>query len=324
MVESKIYPDKNWTYIEPTTLGWSEQKLEVAKSYFDELNSTALLVIKNGQIVIEWGDTKQNYNCRSIRKSFLSALFGIYSANRDIDILETLEDLSIDDNKKLSPQEKQAQITDLLRAKSGVYHEAINESPDMKKNRPKRGSHLAGRKWFYNNWDFNTLGTIFQEQTSKDLFDAFIQDIAKPINMENFTIKDTRYINGTLSKHPAYMFNMNARDRARFGLLYLRDGKWQNKQIIPKGWIRESTKPHTILKNQSYGYMWWSSINNQHLGFDLSNGSFSAWGILCHFITVIPKHDMVIVHISDKLSGGKNITKQKFGKLLHKVIDASR
>jgi len=53
----------------------------------------------------------------------------------------------------------------LLEARSGVYHAALYETPAMAKQRPARGSHEPGTFWYYNNWDFNALGTIYEHAT---------------------------------------------------------------------------------------------------------------------------------------------------------------
>jgi len=78
--------------------------------------------------------------------------------------------LGMDDSPDpLTKQEKQARVVDLLRARSGVYHPVDFESPAQISSRPPRGSHAPGTFWFYNNWDFNALGTIFEKKTGKKI-----------------------------------------------------------------------------------------------------------------------------------------------------------
>src|SRR6266436_1013879 len=66
--------------------------------------------------------------------------------------------------------EKRATIADLLKARSGVYHPAVAETEWMKARRPARGSHLPGAIWYYNNWDFNALGTIFEPASGTHIY----------------------------------------------------------------------------------------------------------------------------------------------------------
>jgi CubicO group peptidase (beta-lactamase class C family) len=104
---------------------------------------------------------------------------------------------------------------------------------------------------------------------------------------------------------------MSARDMARFGLLYLREGQWQNRQIIPKSWVRESTTSYSDVGEDGYGYMWW---------IDVGEG-YSARGAGGHFIMIIPTLDLVIVHRADT-DRGKEVAGPDFGRLLDLILSA--
>jgi CubicO group peptidase (beta-lactamase class C family) len=87
-----------------------------------------------------------------VRKSLLSALVGIGVAEGRIRLGETIGALGIDDRDPgLTETEKEATIRDLLMARSGIYHPAAYEAPDMKARRQQRGSHPPGSFWYYNN-----------------------------------------------------------------------------------------------------------------------------------------------------------------------------
>lgn len=98
-----------------------------------------------------------------------------------------------------------------------------------------------GSFWHYNNWDFNTLGTIYEQQTGEKIFEAFEKRIAQPLQMQDFELDDGGHVTGESSIHPAYPFHMTARDLARFALLYLREGRWRERQILSRNWVEEST-----------------------------------------------------------------------------------
>ena len=60
--------------------------------------------------------------------------------------------------------------------------------------------------------------------------------------------------------YPAYPFRMSALDMARFGLLYLRNGNWRGRQIVPQDWVAGSTMAHSVEDpelNIGYGMMWY-------------------------------------------------------------------
>jgi len=84
-----------------------------------------------------------------MRKSLMSAPFGIYVAEGKIDLSSTLKELGIDDLTPLTEVEKTATVKDLLSARSGMYIEAAGEAPSTKAVRPARGSHAPGTFWYY-------------------------------------------------------------------------------------------------------------------------------------------------------------------------------
>jgi hypothetical protein len=66
------------------------------------------------------------------------------------DLSKTIEELGIDDYPpELTTEEKQATVGDLIKARSGIYHAALGESPGMKAMRPERHSHRPGTFWYY-------------------------------------------------------------------------------------------------------------------------------------------------------------------------------
>ena len=134
---------------------------------------TAVMIVQGGRVIYEWGDVSKRVKVSSVRKSFLSALYGIYVQEGIIDLDKTLYQVGIDDVPPLSPTEKQATIRMLLQSRSGVYYSFVGGSPDMRAEMPTRGSHAPGTFWYYNNWDFNALGGIFERLTGTKIGAAF-------------------------------------------------------------------------------------------------------------------------------------------------------
>ncbi len=325
------FPGMHWDQVrKPEDAGWSSDKLAVAKKYAASLNTAAVVIVDDGIIVDQWGATDRKFNVHSIRKSFLSALYGIAVAKGEIKLTSTLQDLGIDDNEpSLTPVEKQARVIDLLKARSGIYHPALYESPGSKARKPVRGSHPPRSFWYYNNWDFNALGTIYEHQTGSSLFQSFAQKIAEPLQMQDFESADTEYVRGPDSVHPAYPFRMTARDMARFGLLYLRKGAWRGRQIVPQSWVRDSTMSYSVAEGDAhygysgYGYLWWVAVNGNHFpNVELPDGTFSGWGSGGHFIVVVPDMNVVVVHRVDTDIDGKEVSLADFGALLGLILDA--
>jgi CubicO group peptidase (beta-lactamase class C family) len=311
------YPQKSWQQYEtPEEAGFSSRKLKEAKAMYDKMDTAAFLVIYKGRVVVSWGDVTRRYMCHSVRKSLLSALYGIYVDRGVINLDKTMADLNIDDKFPLSKEEKQATIRHLLKARSGVYHPAAYESQGMKNLRPKRGGHKPGTFWYYNNWDFNTLAAIFRQETKTGVFKAFKKDLAKPLQMEDFRLLDGYYhLEPEHSNFPAYPFKMSARDLARLGYLFLMKGKWNGNRIISEKWIKESTKTYSKGRRYlGYAYLWWTDKP-----FEDKGGMYSARGVGAQHIGVLPGAELVIVQRVDTYRGKQAWVNYK---LIQAIMDA--
>jgi CubicO group peptidase (beta-lactamase class C family) len=194
--QSSSVPGAEWKqFASPERAGWSAKKLGEIRGYVEEIGSTSAMIVQHGVVVAAWGDVAHRSNLHSCRKSLLNSLIGIAVADGKINLDDTLEKLGIDDKKpSLTAAEKQATVRDLLEARSGVYHPTAYETKGMMEQKPARGSHAPGTFWYYNNWDFNTLGYIYEQATGAKIFDAFYRQIAQPIGMQDFRPQDGHYI----------------------------------------------------------------------------------------------------------------------------------
>jgi CubicO group peptidase (beta-lactamase class C family) len=298
------FPGAEWVHATPAELGWSETWLAQARTFSDQIRSSAVIIVHHGKVVAEWGDTTKRTELASIRKSLLSALIGIAVSEHLINLDSTLGELGIDDNPPtLTEVEKSATVRQLLQARSGVYHAALYETRGAAAARPPRYSHAPGTFWYYNNWDFNVLGTIYQRATGTGIFDALYYKIARPIGMQDYRPQDGSYFRGNASIHPAYPIRMSARDLARFALLYLRKGNWAGRQIVPQPWVQESTQAYSRSEwGQGCGYLWWISFIDGTIAptVTLPEGSFLAEGSGGQYALVIPALDLVVAHRVDR------------------------
>jgi CubicO group peptidase (beta-lactamase class C family) len=314
-----------WTEDEARELGWSPEGLAAAREFAGGISTEAVMIVTGGKIVDSWGPLDRKFNAHSIRKSLLSAMAGIRVAEGVLKLDATMEALGIDDNEPgLTSVEKKATVHDLLKARSGVYHPALYETAGMKAARPARHSHAPGEFWYYNNWDFNALGTIYEQVTGAGIYEDLKRLIADPIGMEDYSVEDGKYVTGEDSIHRAYPFRMSARDLARFGLLYLRGGRWEGRQVIPADWVRDSVTAFSDAEMRGgYGYLWWVETGGRHLpGVTLPPGSYSARGAGGHYILNIPALDTVIVHRVDTDQPGRQVASSEFGELARLILAA--
>ncbi len=256
----------------------------------------------------------------------MSLLVGVHIDEGRIDLEQTLESLGIDDTVPLTANEKQATVEDLMTARSGIYLPAALEPADVAANRPARGSHAPGTFWFYNNWDFNAVLTVFEQETETKFFDEFERRIAKPLKMETFEAKHGRYQSVESSIHKGYPSWMTAEDLGRVGLLVSRGGKWKRDQIVSEDWIERSTTAvaDTGLKG-GFGYMWYATIPKKGLlfGAQVQERAFGTAGYGGHYLAVFPTRDLVIVHRVNTIIPDKYwVRDEEFGPLIEKILAA--
>ncbi|MFM0619389.1 serine hydrolase [Paraburkholderia nemoris] len=316
------WPGAEWDRITPEQAGWSADALAQAHGYAQSIGTATLVIVHRGRMLDSLGDIARKLQVNSVRKSLLSALIGIAVAEKKIDPDTSLASLNIDDTPPgLTDAEKEATVRQLLQARSGVYHPALYETVGEKRLRPARGSHPPGTFWYYNNWDFNVLGAIYERAVGASIFESFRQRIASPIGMQDYRPQDGRYVRGPESMYPAYLFHLSARDLARFGLLYLRSGQWNNEAIVPASWVSESTRAWSENHLHSgYGYLWWTGLADRRTAvMDLPPGGFWADGHGGQFVVVDPVNDIVVVHQTD----GRKVTERQMGHLMWLIYTAA-
>jgi len=167
---------------------------------------------------------------------------------------------------------------------------------------------------------------IFERAVKNSIFREFKTNLAEPLGMQDYRIEDGQYVTGPDSVYAAYPFRLTARDMARVGLLFLRNGRWGWRQIIPAQWVKDSVTSYSDAgQSGGYGYMWWVAANGRHLpGVSIPDGSYSARGAGGHYILVIPAYDLVIVHRVNTDIEGASVSGEEFGKLVKLILEARR
>lgn len=306
------FPTADWTVADPAAHAFDAPVL----NEISELSSgsalasafTAIQVLSGGELIYSYGaPSDASYYIASARKSLLSMLYGKAVEDGTIDLSETIGHIGLTDVVEegytvgLTEQELTATVQHIIESRSGVYHKASNGGSSDEVNTLTRDQYLPGEHFVYNNWDFNAAGYIYEQKTGKNIFDAFQEQIAIPVGMQDWK-RSAQYKSGTttISKYQAYHFRISCRDLARVGYLMLNKGRWGNKQLISSSWHKEMLTERTNWTEAgkglfSYGYMWWlfspsSTSYTWHL-----KGAYMAKGSKGNWLIVMPALDCVIV-----------------------------
>jgi len=332
--QAAVFPGAEWERIaDPKSAGYCQDKLDLVTARLKELPTTGMVVVVGGRVLMDYGDTKFVSYLASVRKSILAMLYGNYVKSGKITLDKTLKDLNIDDVSGLSAKEREATVLDLLAARSGVYHPASNAASssggDTVGEAPARGSVAHGTYFLYNNWDFNALGTIFEQETGESIYDVLERDLAKPIGMQDFNRALQRKTgNASASKHLAYHMHLSTRDMARVGLVMLRQGAWAGQQLVPPDWAKRIVAPLTSVADMhpddlkkgpfGYGLLWW--VWNGPFNRGAYAGAYTGRGAIGQFITVLPSLDMVVAHKTRQ--GQREVLWPEYADVLDKVVAA--
>jgi CubicO group peptidase (beta-lactamase class C family) len=295
-----------------------------------ERGKPAGIILKNGYIVAQWGDVKRVDMTFSVSKSFLSTVAGLVAddhliKNIDDRVNEYLWDGKFDGehNSKITWRHLLTQSSDW----SGCLFDVC----DWADRPPKQGTIEdwknrkllePGSNFEYNDVRVNLLAYSLLEVVRKPLPVVLRERIMDPIGASttwrwygydnSFVNIDGQMIESVSGGgHFGGGIFINTLDQARYGLLFLRKGKWKNKQLISEQWVNSVGQPSAA--NKSYGLMWWTNQENQ-LG-NISKNIYYANGFGGNFIVVDNEHDLVIV--------ARWLEPNKIGELVRLVIRAT-
>lgn len=307
-----LFPTTEWSSAEPIKYGYKENTVDVLDTYLESNPVTGVIVVVGGESIYTYGEINELSYLASARKSILSMMYGKYVMNGVIDLEQTVGQLIesgviTDDVGGLLEVEKQATIKDCISARSGVYHQGSNSGDDYA-IAPERGSQTPGNYYLYNNWDFNVAGSIFEGLTGKNIYDVLGEDLAIPLGMQDWNrTKQVKGGNSLISVYPAYHFYLSARDMARLGYLMLRNGKWNDTQVLPAAWCANSVSAYTPVDQMNpvtrrtrsfgYGYMWW--VWDGPANSRAFKDAYMAVGAGGQYIAVLPALDMVVAQKRD-------------------------
>ncbi len=315
----------------PLTLRGKDGRRETELEPLLEATGTeALLVVSAGQVVFEWygqgGSRNLPGRCFSVTKSFTSALVGIaiddgFVGGVDDPVGKYLTDLAGQPIGRLS-------LRHLMEMRSGIRYvpgplpwqdDAIAYyDPDCRAaTRQAPMTEPVGSQFHYNDYHLHLVGMILEAATGEAIADYFERRLWRRIGAESpaslmIDSESNRFV------HLESGLNATARDLARFGLLYLRNGMAGDEQVVPRDWVSLTTGPEGARRDKDwfahysgkpwgrvfaggktfYKLFWW--------GYELEPGDadFFAMGALGQHIYVSPKHDTVIVRLSSRFPKG--------------------
>jgi CubicO group peptidase (beta-lactamase class C family) len=314
------FPTGEWRTSSPAEQGIDRSQLKplikrIRKNRIDGIDS--LLIVRNGYLVTEeyfhgWGPNDL-HTLQSDSKSVTSLLVGIAAQQGKLNIDQTVLSFFPEYRKLRNVDERKSEmrLRDLLTMRTG-----LDWSEDPYQGSPLFQLNNCGCDWlkFVLDWpmreqpgmrfEYNNGGVILLAGVIRNATGIATDAFAQRYLFDPLGISQARWAYGQPDNlpHTGGGLNLRPRDMAKIGYLMLRDGRWENQQIVSTDWVRESTS-HAVLNPRTfasrpvdYGYLWWLlSLNGQGGSYDRSEDIYTASGAQGQWIFVIPRYDMVVV-----------------------------
>jgi len=288
--------------------------------YFKNGELNAFVVIRNDSILYE--KYKQGYSDSTLTsifsgaKSMVSIMVGQALANGNIKSLSDKVTAYIPELKS-NPSFENIRLKNLLDMKSGLeFQDALGGivqaffsdeakyyyTHDMKAELTKvKLENKPGTVWKYKSIDPILLAWVLEKATGKSVAQFFEENIWRKIGAENNASFGLDHPNGLANT--ASRFQVTAIDLAKIGRLNLHYGKYNNNQIVPEDWVKQSIsigneKPASAKgwQKSAHHYLWWIPQTGD-------NGDYAAEGMLGQRLYVDPKTNTIIVQFADRGAG---------------------
>ena len=288
------------------------------------------MIIRNGYIVAQWGDVDRVDMTFSTTKSYLSTVAGLAI---DQGLIKSVNDRMINyvdgemfqgyHNSKITWSHLLTQSSDWSGCLFGVCDWADRPPRYTNAEELKSRKFLEpGTSFEYNDVRVNLLAYSLLKVWEKPLSLILKEKVMDPIGASDswkwYGYGNSKVdIDGTMIEsvsgggHFGGGLFINTQDHARFGLLFLRNGKWNDQQIISKEWVEAVQQPSAA--NKSYGYMWWLNADGRYK--DVPANIYTADGFGGNFIVIDKDRDIVIV--------ARWLEPSKLGEFIKMVIGAA-
>ena len=267
----------------------------------DKPSIRTFLLVRNGKIVTEayvYPNTDDTlHSLYSVSKSFTSALVGIaiergHFTGVDEKVVDIFSGVT---TKTPDANLKRMRLRDLLTMSTGhsndTYSNVTGSSNWERAFLELPVQNRPGSSFVYNSGASYMLAAAIERRAGMST-----QDFARTFLFTPLGIKDYTWTTSPQGI-PAggWGLMLKTRDMARFGLLYLNNGKWDGRQVVPKSWVKTSSKKHIDTGNLNpfwgtgYGYQFW--LNDF--------GGYRADGAFGQFIFILPQYNAVAVFTSN-------------------------
>ena len=302
----------SWETLSPASLGWNTAKIAELDAFMVNTNTRAIIVLKDGKIVIEKYQGKQlinttldftansNWYWASAGKTLTAAVIGIAQAQGKINLeTKTSDYLGIGWTNLTLTQENKITVLHQLTMTTGLDDAVPNR--DCTEASCLIYKAEPGTRWAYHNAPYTLLDAVIANATGKTLNNYLNDELKSKTGMGG------QYIQTGDNN----VYYSTPRSMARFGLLLLNKGKWDQTQIVPENFVNLMSNTSQNM-NPAYGYLTWLNGKSSYIlpapgQFSINaaitpNGPmdmYAAMGKDGQLINVVPSKQLVVIRVGD-------------------------
>ncbi len=303
--EPPVWPGREWQKAAPEQVGMDPALLAEARDHALTGGGSGM-VTRHGRAVMLWGDQGQTYDLKSSTKAIGVTAVGLALIDGKFQSLhEPASKYQPDLGVPPATNKDKGRL-----AKITLWHLATQTAGFDKPGGYTELLFEPGAKWSYSDGGPNWLAECVTLAYGRDLQELMFERVFSPIGIDHEDLKwrENSYrpgrIAGVARREFGSGISANADAMARIGYLYLRGGRWQDKQIIPSWFVDAArTVPYGMrglqgLKPESYGnasdhygLLWWNNADGTMK--IVPRDAYWSWGLYDSLIVVIPSLDIV-------------------------------
>lgn len=298
-----VWPEAEWVAAKPTEVGLAESRLNEARDYALTGGGSGIIT-RRGKVVMTWGDQAKLYDLKSSSKSIGVTLLGVALLDGKV----KLDDPAVKHHPTFgTPPETNAAKG--WREKITLRHLATQTAGFAKVGGYTELLFAPGTEWHYSDGGPNWLAECLTLVYGRDLNEVMFERVFGPIGIKPADIRwrQNAYRPHTIEnvgrREFGSGFHANVSAMARIGYLYLREGKWKERTLLPAEFVRLARQPAADVAalpvrgsdhgnaSRHYGLLWWNNGDGTIPG--VPRDTFWSWGLFDSLIVVIPSLDLV-------------------------------
>ena len=304
---AEVWPGSSWEIVPPASVAMDPARTAAAVQHGRDHGGSGIIT-RWARQVGSWGDQRKKYDLKSTTKSFGSIITALAFKDKRIDREARVQPILPELGVPQSTSQKKSWLPEIQ-----VNHLLTHTAGFGKVGGITDLQFRPGTAWLYSDGGTNWLADLMTVLYHQDLLNVLRSRVLKPMGIpaDRLNWRRNNYrsdlLRGIVRREFGSGISTDVDVMARIGLLLLRDGRWNNTQILLADDVDRATthRPwlsglpcidvepcEAPLPTEGYGFLFWTNTDGQYT--DMPRNAFFAYGLYDSFILVIPSLGIVV------------------------------